>query len=430
MFLLYLLFALTVAILLFFAYVRIKFKFWAIQPVMHVYDVKYWFSNKGIIQIELPKKNKYCNFKSIETISFDKTSNIKIDQFIHLIQNDYLSNNDNVFHPLKNNIVPYFVGHNTKSFWSFYWEDNLMQSIKHNTVVNDAQLIAVITSRPLQVVIYDGINREKRANGEKHAKLQVYYVDYLCVKHTHRKKGIAQEMIQTHEYNQSHLNLSMQVSLFKREDELTGIIPLCVYNTYAFSMKNWCKPAVMFGEIALIRCGKENIHFLSPLLQRDDMFDITIMPEMGNILELIKTNNIFVYMLVNAVNHETVGAYFFRKSCTFIKKGAEALVCFASIFENGATNDNSLRNQFIHGYKVALSQICESNNANNTAANNANKDCSTSFQFAVVEDISANNIIIQNLMEKTSPLVVSPTAYFFYNFACPTFKSNKTLIIN
>ena len=33
-------------------------------------------------------------------------------------------------------------------------------------------------------------------------------------------------------------------------------------------------------------------------------------------------------------------------------------------------------------------------------------------------------------MLKTNPLIKSPTAYFFYNFAYPTFKPDKSLIIN
>ena len=45
------------------------------------------------------------------------------------------------------------------------------------------------------------------------------------------------------------------------------------------------------------------------------------------------------------------------------------------------------------------------------------------------ENISHNNTIIDNLCIKTTPLIVSPTAYFFYNFAYRTFSSTKVLII-
>ena len=406
---LYLLIVIIIIIIACFAFIRLKFKFWADQPVMHIYDIKYWFKNKGIIEQLLPEKNKYCNFKSIEMREFTTVSDIKLTEFINLIQNNYLRNKDNVFLPLKQNIVPYFVGHNTLSFWSFYWEDTLVQRIKDDSIVKDKKLLGVITSRPLNIIIY---------NGNKDAKFQAYYVDYLCVHKLHRKKGIAPQLIQTHEYNQRYANKSIAVSLFKREDELTGIIPLCIFNTYAFSMKNWNKPFDLSADIKLVRCGKVNIHYLFPLLNNDKeetestntLFDITILPEIGNILELIKTDNIFVYMLVK--NDIIIGAYFFRKSCTFIKKDQEALSCFASIYDFRT----GLKDEFIHGYKMALSQICALPGA--------------TFHFAVIEAISSNDIIVNNLMKKTIPCIVSPTAYFFYNFSYSTFNANKVLVIN
>ena len=45
-------------IILFYIFIKIKYKFWTIQPVFHFYDVHYWFKNIGIINKELPNKNK------------------------------------------------------------------------------------------------------------------------------------------------------------------------------------------------------------------------------------------------------------------------------------------------------------------------------------------------------------------------------------
>ena len=56
-------------IILLFIYVRIKYRFWALQPVFHVYDLYYWFVNAGVINKELPLKNRYTIFKNIK-ISF------------------------------------------------------------------------------------------------------------------------------------------------------------------------------------------------------------------------------------------------------------------------------------------------------------------------------------------------------------------------
>jgi hypothetical protein len=93
----------------------------------------------------------------------------------------------------------------------------------------------------------------------------------------------------------------------------------------------------------------------------------------------------------------------------------EILSCFASINSKNSKNSKSQNADiFAEGYKVALWKIYKKH---------------LGFQYAVIEDISDNNAIIKNIMLRTKPSLVSPTAYFFYNFAYPTFKPAKCLII-
>jgi hypothetical protein len=89
-----------------------------------------------------------------------------------------------------------------------------------------------------------------------------------------------------------------------------------------------------------------------------------------------------------------------------VEKNMEVLSCFASIKH---CDDNI----FVQGFKISFWKIAAENY----------------FGFAAIEEISHNNVIIENLKIKTHPLVISPTAYFFYNFAYPTFCSEKVLII-
>ena len=200
----------------------------------------------------------------------------------------------------------------------------------------------------------------------------------------YRKKGIAPQLIQTHEYNQRHLNKNIVVSLFKREDELTGIVPLCFYSTYGFSVNKWTKPDELHPSYKMLEINEQNYHFLFDFIKKNNNnFDIIINKEVTNIIELIKNNNIFIY------------------------KNMEVLSCFASI-------NNCDDNIFIQGFKISFWKIA----------------AEKYFGFAAIEEISHNNIIIDNLKIKTAPLIVSPTAYFFYNFAYPTFKSDRVLIIN
>jgi len=390
----YILFFGVLMILIIYAYIKLKFGFWSIQPVFHIYDISYMIKPPGVIVDSLPKMNKYTNFNKIETISYSELTETQVQRFVNLIKVNYLKNNDNIYSPRIDNISPYFYGLNDKSLISFYNEDNHIIDTKNGNLITDKKTVGVITSRPIEIVI----NQE--------TKLRAYYVDYLCVDIFNRKKGIAQQLIQTHHYNQRHINKNIVVSLFKREDELTGIVPLCVYSTYGFPVKTWSKPENLSGEYILVEITPQNSHFLFNFIENmKNNYDILIKTDMSNIIELIKTKNIYIYTII--VDDEIISAYFFRKSCVQVEKGLEVLSCFASM-------SNTNEKIFVHGFKISFWKIASENN----------------FGFCAIEDISDNNIIISNITIKTQPTIISPTAYFFYNFGHPTFKSNKVLIIN
>ena len=401
---LYILGFIILCIILFFVYIRLKYKFWALQPVFHFYDLYYWIINVGIIRKELPEKNRYVNLKKITTKTFEDIDERSLKQLILLIRLNYLRNGENKYAPKRENIVPYFVGHNAKTYWSYFTEPDLLIDNKTGKTIEETMNISVITSRPLHVKIN---------NFRKDAIFDVYYVDYLCVNKGWRKKNIAPQMIQTHEYNQSHNNRKICVSLFKREEELTGIIPLTVYKTYCFNMVNWRQPEQLDAKITLLSGDKQNIYYLYTLINEpNNKWDITIYPEISNLMELVATKNLFVEMLVIDGNIEA--AYIFRKTCTFIEKDKEIISCIASI--NSSNNGPTLlRDTFIKGFKMALWSIIKENQ---------------NFGYLVIEDISDNTCIINNICVRTHPLVVSPSAYFFYNFAYSPFKSERCLIIN
>ena len=378
-------------ILVLFLFIRLKYHFWAIQPVFHFYDIHYWFKNVGIIRHELPTKNKYTNFTNVETITLENLNNKKLKQFIFLIQQHYLKNKDNRFLPQKENILPYFLGHQYDSYLSFYY-DKILLTDKKNNIIVDKKLISVITSRSLNLYI--------RKNN---IEIPIYYVDYLCVDKMYRKKNIAPQIIQTHEYNQSYLNRKIAVSLFKREGDLTGIVPLCIYKTYCFNMGPWGNPISLPTNISLLEGDKQNLYYLYDFIK--DKWEVTILPKISNLIELVKTKNIFVRMII--IKGEIYGVYLFKKVCTEISKDKFVISLFSSI------KGNISFEIFIQGFKVSLADILKQE----------------SFHYLCIENISNNNIIVNNLLLKSKPESVCPTAYFFYNFAYQTFPSNKILII-
>jgi hypothetical protein len=370
------------------------------------------FFNVGIIRHELPEKNRYTNFIDIETIPVtklledDPLMKVKLTDFMDLIQLNYLRNQDNTFFPEKDNIIPYFEGHNVPSFFSFFWQPDVLMDVKTGTTIDKKMLVGAITSRPLVVTIW-------KTNNPELVKFETYYVDYLCVKKGFRKKNIAPQLIQTHEYNQCHKNQNICVSLFKREGELTGIVPLTAYKTFVFDMKNWrIPPKPLHAKTTLLVGDSQNMYYLYNFInkltndKKYSKYDITIIPEMTNLVSLVKSKNIYIYMLLTDMEIEAV--YIFKKTCTNIEKGKELLSLIASI--------NTVKlTKFIQGFKNALWEILLSY---------------PNYHYLAIEDISDNKYIINNIKEKTYPVFESPTAYFFYNYARTPFRSDKVLIIN
>jgi ribosomal protein S18 acetylase RimI-like enzyme len=398
--LLYLIAFFILLVCIFFIYIRLKYRFWSIQPVFHYYDLYYWIFNIGIINHELPQKNKYTNFKNIQTFEIEQLTNKEIILFTLLVQQHYFINKENKFYPKEENIINYFKGHNNPSYISFYSKPTMLYEIKTNNIIEDNKIVGVITSRPLNVSI---ITDNKINN------FSVYYVDYLCVHKQYRKQNIAPQLIQTHEYNQRYNNQNIVVSLFKREEELTGIIPLTLYKTYCYDISNWSKSLELNPSIKLLKGDNQNIYYLYNFLKTySNIWSIIISPEISNILELIKTNNIFVRMLVNSVSTEVEAFYIFKRTCTFISNEKEIISCIASMKSPKLTNKD-----FINGFCVSLSYF--------------NK----TFSYLTIENISHNYIILNsNILGNYSYIISSTYAYYFYNFAYQPFDSSKVLIIN
>ena len=390
---LYLIIAIIAIITLFFAYVRIKYKFWAIQPVFHYYDMYYWFNDIGVIETELPLKNKYYN-SNILTKRMEDMSPHLLDELLRLIQSNYILNKENrsnKFIPTIDSFMPYFTSHASPCFCTTLSNTVLFQETSSTDIVSVPTIIGLITARPLHIEIV-----------KPNIIFDAYYIDYLCVAKTRRQQGIAPQLIQTHEYNQRHTVPSIKVSIFKREDELTGIIPICAYDTYGFSTEKW---AVSGTCPTMLKCDKQNIHHLLDFVKTNKhKFELIIIPELSNIIELVATGNLIVYMRMDLTKSEIQSAYFFHKSCTYVAEKAEVLACFASI--NGM---NTTANEFIRGFKTAV--------------------CLLEYPFISIERISQNGIIIDDLIKKTESHI-SKTAYFFYNFVYHTFDSKQVLIIS
>lgn len=382
----YLLILILIILYLIFKY---KYKFWILQPVFHYYDFTYYFSKSQIINYSLPEINKYVDFFHIRFYTIDDNLDKNLlHKSLFLIQNNYYRKDQNIYLPQIKNFYPYFLGHNSYSFLSIYYSSKMYKN--HKQIIEHQYPVGVMTSRPLEFIT-------------KTNKLMVYYVDYLCIEKNFRKKGIAPKIIQTHEYAQRHKNTNIHVSLFKREGELTGIVPLCVYKTNCYYLANLYQEKTISPSIQIIEVDKQNFNYLIDFIKDVTQFECKILSHYSNILHLIDSKNIKIY--ISLQNNEIESAFFYRKTCCFYKH-KEIVSLFASIKSNSISNSTFL-----------------------TYFNKTIKLLTKNFYYLAIEELS-DNVLITKYFQNEDVLSSSPTAYFFYNYIYPTTKASNVLIIN
>jgi GNAT superfamily N-acetyltransferase len=397
-------------------FIRLKYPFWCIQPVFHFYDIPYYFYNKGIIRLNLPEKNKYTNFKAIETVTMNTLNENKWKEIVRFLNKHFLKNVDSEFVCTTQYISCYFKSCDISAFISFYSVPRLLTDVKNNTLIKDSQIAGIMTSRPVQVSI-------QTLNCKNKGDFDAYYVDYLCINKEWRKKGIASQLIQTHEYNQSHMNKNICVSLFKNEGSnfiKRGINPVTCYESYLFATHHWRQPIPLILPFKTVFVNSQNIHLFHDFLKENQKeWSIQILMNISSLLDLITQKYWYIIILLH--NDKICAAYIFKDIYTTIykdniidfknKKMETNMVisCIASLY-----NKDTDFSTFIQGFKNGLWTIIEQKNT---------------YKYVCIESISNNFLLINNLCIKSRPIYIIKNGYFFYNFAYQTFDSSKCLIL-
>ena len=382
------------------AYLKIKLKFWFLQPVFHIYNIGLWLYPRGIINPNLPLVNKYTNLFNIKTYALGKMDESLLDRTCNFIANYYAQTRETSYCPTKSNIVDYLSCSNNESYVSIYQKPKMLFQRNHqNGHIMAEEITAVITARPLTISF-----------GKQHKQpFQIYYVDNLCVRPDYRKKGLAPEMIQTHYHNLRQKNKKIQTCLFKREGELNAIVPLTTFTTYLYEFTTGLlsKQSSTENYTTIIEIGENQLTIFNEFLDlQKNQFDCVIIPDLSNIMNLIKTGNIYLYGLL--VNGVLEGLYAFRKASVYYKK-EEVLECFLTINANANANANA-NQQFIQGFNDTLQKLKNKIN----------------YKYILLEDTSHSGCIIH--AEQYKLIFKNPTAFFLYNYASYTVKSNKMLL--
>lgn len=354
--------------LLILAFFKLKQPFWSRQPVFHLYNLSYWFLSSGIIQREnVPIQSRFFD-KSIVHNNVSRISDDNKQKIVSFIKEHFVSiNEDGVeYIPTLNNIFSYL---SNKSVISIKYKDSNTKS----------DIIGCITGRPLFCYLDE-------------EQFYLNYVDYLCVHKEERKIGIAPKLIYSYYYHQRETS-GNQICLFKKEGELTSIIPICNYYSYGLFITDYNPPKM----INVVKIANTQIIYNNITLLKKK-FDCIIIPPVN---DFIAMNDVHMYGIINL--HKIYCIFLFRNTYTKIN-GVDVIECFASINNTDITT-------FYHSFIGCIMK------------NFRNK-------FLIIEDISDNGILIKYLVKFFNIKFKSNTGYYFYNYAMRPKLPNRTFIIN
>jgi hypothetical protein len=369
-----------------FIYIRIKFQFWALQPVFHLYDLHHWLNPNRIIVETIPKINKYVNLVNIQTYAVRDAPSCLIKEASKLIKTHYLRSKLVEYLPEQEDIFEYFDTNLSTSYISVYTDFQ---------IVNQPEIIGVITARPLFVTF------------KQKPVIIVNYIDNLTVKKEKRKMGIAPSLIQTHHFHIRRFNMDTKVCLFKREGDMTAIVPLTTYNISSYDLSSVIHITHNLPKTNVIKIEKHNFIIFKEMVKHSyTRFECCINMDLTTLYQLVVKGKIIIYVVMYL--DEPVCCYVFKKIPCVVeidKKCIELISTLACCPYNDV---------FLTGFQSACRRIVRK----------------YKISRVIIEEIGDTRTLINSLnVHKIYPKSQCPSAFFLYNYACYSIKPEKCFLI-
>lgn len=365
-----------VVLIVYVAYIKIRYPFFHRQPMFHKYDFwRYFILKPFMINKNTVISSKYFDNEKIKTFKYNSFNASQIDKFVDFLQVNYINSENVLFVANQKTLTSYFSGQNNPSFISFYQEPD-SKDVK-----------ACITSRSLTIYV-------------ARTHIPAYFFDYICI-NKNIDKTIIYKLIQTHEYNQRFLNMDVKISLFKKEINLCdGVVPLVKYDTYLFRLSNNNNRIKLPPNVTCVRITKHNIDIIFDFLEkiRTGSLKFIAFPDINNILSLLNEDEYYIYCLCHG--KDVLGYYFFKNSRTIYD---DINGCSGSTLQvTGSYNNIKSNDLFFIGYQYAIHSIRKI----------------YVFNMLLFENISHNYLLIG--MQNMNLLITKyECAYYLYNYIVP-----------
>ena len=388
--------------LVLFAYIKIRYPFWNIQPVFHTYDYwRYFYSIPFIIYKYRPVKTKFCDFHQVETYSYIECSPKHKRDVINLLQCYYISSEKILYTVREEDIDLILSGTNESTYVSLFYEKIFQTAGEGETkMIVNSHPIGCITSRPYKMFYRPTLVEDC------YTDILIYMIDYLCVHRERDQAKINRTLLQTHEYNQRIKNPDILVSLLKKEIDLfDGVIPLVRYQTNTYYIPK-INESVLPAHFIVARIEDTNKDMLTDFLYNQThttyenmpcLFDICIMQDTAYYLSLVKRGLMHIYCMY--CKEHVYGLYFYKDTTSQYEYVDGTAVQLVSSIMN-TTNDLLFNAGFLH----SISQLTKYKN---------------DYNLVMIENIGHNITIDAYWNSKNTPIFSNSTAYYLYNMVYP-----------
>jgi hypothetical protein len=232
------------------------------------------------------------------------------------------------------------------------------------------------------------------------------YVDNLCVMKGNRKKGIAPTAIQTHLYDAARINTNIRTCIFKREGEMTGIVPLTLYQSHIIDPRLLPPPSLVPGS-KIVRIDENNIHFFIDLWRnQENRFTVIAKPDAGLLSLLLCKRHLYAYGSMSGASLSSV--FIFRNPCTKFK------------------------GRLVGDCVISIVSVPSAHRENMWAFQRASRRFMTKTRcdLLLVEELGDGTGLWKSLAGSGSvPLTTCPCAYFMHNYATYTTPKEKCMML-
>jgi hypothetical protein len=393
-----------------FMYIKIKYPFWNGQPVYHIYDFwRQWITEPSIIHV-LPLKTKYYDkMKLVETFKYQDIDRPLLQQMVKHLQHHYIPSDRIIYNLEEPDFRSYLVGQSETSYISVFNQITLSNPATKPTnwdeLVNSENIqknvIGLISSRYTHLYMLN----------KQNAMIQygAYLQDYVCL---HRKTPQnIRTLFDTHVYNHRVLNPDIKISILKYENELLdGVVPLVTYEsrTYFLRLPQFNPLPTNYNLAQVTKTTTDVLHdfwtgFLANTSLPPSLFECMIFPEIGNILSLIKSHNMWVFCLKRG--DYVYAIYVLKNAHTNYEEmddvtgnGGNTLYLVTSLCNTDSPD------LFYHGFLQSVREVMRIH---------------PHFKMVTMDVIGHNIGLIQKWELTHEAVIRTPAAYYLYNMVCP-----------